>query len=357
LQPLPTSSVLVDLSRSARTLGFAGVMLALNIAAVEALVRTWRRPAAVKLAGLAFLYTPYLVLNALTTWGTFLAFAWFSRFPKNFAMLQHLSTPPGLEEIERATSITIGAVALLILAAPLLFYWCGSHSQGSIGNGRGTGARDGLLLVLAVAPWALLALQIVALYLWSTRPPADCLHSSSGCIFDVYGRSVLRTLPFAGWMVGPFAVALRVIGDVLFYIQPNGSHPAAIGEECRDRLRAAFAYATRKHSDRVVVVAHSQGSVIAADLRQRGELQCPLLTMGSPVSSLYSRFLGIELIGGQESAEPWLNVFRDGDYIGGAVASGLVDNRPIGAGGHTGYWSEPFLRKFLAELGPGHPSQ
>lgn len=272
-------------------------------------------------------------------------------------MLQHLSTPPGLEKIELATSVVIGVLAMLTLVAPLVLYRIGSSSPASIGNRSGAGARNGLLLVLAVAPWALLVLQIAVLYIGSTGMPADCLKSSSGCILDVYGRSVLRTLPLAGWMVGPFAVALHVIGDVRFYIQPNASHPAAIGEECRNRLRAALAYATRGPTDRVVVIAHSQGSVIAVDLRQRGELQCPLLTMGSPVTSLYSRFLGIDLMSGQKSTAPWVNAFRDGDYIGGAIASGLVDNRLIGPGSHTQYWTDVFVRKCLAELESAGASQ
>ena len=186
-----------------------------------------------------------------------------------------MSTLPGLESIELATTIAIGTLALLALVVPLAWYAIGAPAGGAV-NRRGRGAQNGLMLVLAIAPLILVALEGVVFWIASKRLP-------SAGILAVYGKSVLRTLPFLGWTVGPFAVALRVAGDVLFYVQPNEAHPAAIGEECRRRLRAALAYATRNPADRVVVVAHSQGSAIAADLRQRGELQCPLLTLGSPV--------------------------------------------------------------------------
>jgi hypothetical protein len=140
----------------------------------------------------------------------------------------------------------------------------------------------------------------------SIRLKANLGFYASQGVLAVYGTSVLRTVALAGWLVGPFSVAFGVIGNVLFYLQPNPTHPAAIGEECRKRLRAALTYAGRLSSDAAVVVAHSQGSVIAVDLRQRGELEFPLLTLGSPPGSLYhftSDFLAMTCC--SDSARDW----------------------------------------------------
>jgi hypothetical protein len=44
----------------------------------------------------------------------------------------------------------------------------------------------------------------------------------------------------------------------------------------------------------------------------------------------------------------WLNLFRDGDYIGGPVDG--ARNSTAGVGGHTGYFSDPRIwQRMLTE--------
>ena len=320
LQPLEPDSHVVAAARVARMLGFTGVMTALNLAAIGMLVVSRHSPWSIRLARLALLYLPYIVINGVMTWATFLGFALFSRMPERYEMLEAMSTPPGLESIELASTLIIASLAVLAVGAPLALYAAGARSGVPFTNRKGRGAQDGLLAVLTIAPIALLALQLVVFWIAAQKPP-------SAGILAVYGTSILRTLPFLAWLVGPFAVALRVVGDVLFYVQPRGGHPAAIGDESRSRLRAALAYATRNPADEVIVVAHSQGSAIAADLRQRGELRCPLLTLGCPIASLYARFLGVDFIPAGSAGAPWINAYRNGDYIAGPIASPAVENR------------------------------
>jgi len=190
---------------------------------------------------------------------------------------------------------------------------------------------------LTIAPLALIALETYLLFILGTGA------RSSVTILAVYELSVLRTLPLFGWLAGPFALVLTVVGEVLFFLQPDPLHPSSIRRECLDRLAAAVSYAIREAgAQEVVVIAHSQGSVIAAELRRQGKLPCALLTLGSPVFSLYKGFLAIELRSG---GPPWVNAYRDGDYISGPIAG--VPNKNIGSGGHIGYWKDPQVNRLL----------
>jgi hypothetical protein len=356
---LTKDSSLVEAAKIARMLGFVGVMTALDAAALESLIVSFGRPLPVKLANLALLYTPYVVMNGIMTWLTFLGFAWFARFP-NHLTLERKSTPEGLAQFELAATVVITFLGLFALLAPTVLYVLGLRSHAPNVNRRGRGAQDGFLCFIAVAPICLLALELLMFWIYKhPNSPAltTWLHASpsSSDILTVYGRSVLRTIPFLGWLAGPFSVALRLIGDVLFYVQPNVTHPAAIGDECRKRLRAALLYATRDPHDSVLIIAHSQGSVIAADLRLRGEFRCPLLTLGSPLRSLYDRFLGLDFLGKQADIACWVNAYRAGDYIGGPLAcSAANDKLLIESGGHTNYWNDPVLLSLVKEVESTH---
>ena len=99
----------------------------------------------------------------------------------------------------------------------------------------------------------------------------------------------------------------------------------------------------------VVIVAHSQGSVITWTLlRDKGDVADLLVTVGSPLSTIYTRFLGEEFQGRFTLPVPWHNLFRDGDYVGGAV-NGSAVNESIGRGTHTGYWSDEVFARHLAQ--------
>jgi hypothetical protein len=106
--------------------------------------------------------------------------------------------------------------------------------------------------------------------------------------------------------------------------------------------------------DRLVVVAHSQGTVIAVDaLRERPStpnLRPDLITMGSPLDSLYARFFPGQFDGVitqvRAGVTGWLNVFRADDEVGRRLGSGVTD-LPIAGSGHVGYWSDPEVARVL----------
>lgn len=119
--------------------------------------------------------------------------------------------------------------------------------------------------------------------------------------------------------------------------------------------------------DQVILVAHSQGTVIVFDYLEEASgpllrrFRPSVLTFGSPLEHLYGHYyrdfadLDVKLRQQQGRIERWINIFRIDDYIGrriGAPAE-LIDNRPIERGGHTRYWTEPLVAQALIELATG----
>ena len=130
-------------------------------------------------------------------------------------------------------------------------------------------------------------------------------------------------------------------------------------ERIQNRLKLVLENTVKpREYDRVIFVAHSQGSVVVYDyLHDGGSSLYPelggaapsLLTFGSPLGSLYQKYF-YEYAASQtvtpelaSRLKCWINLYRVDDYIGGRITppSGLrIDNYVMGRGGHTNYWTE-----------------
>jgi hypothetical protein len=185
---------------------------------------------------------------------------------------------------------------------------------------------------------------------------------------------------------GRLRVTLDAVLDVDNYFRdpPNGQPPRA---RIYSRYASLLVYLRDRGYARIVIVSHSQGTVISADLlrylhvRGRlpeivGGLPIVLVTVGSPLRDLYAerfpllyRWMGSNAAGfatagpsaSDIGAVEWVNAFRSGDYVGrclwtppgGAYRVALVgsDGRVeaqragdrtefcLGAGAHTHYFS------------------
>lgn len=191
---------------------------------------------------------------------------------------------------------------------------------------------------------------------------------------------------------GRLRVALDAMTDVSNYFDdpPSGQSPRA---RIYSRYASLLKYLSAAGYGRIVIVSHSQGTVISADLLRylntQGRLQeftggipLALVTVGSPLRDLYAeRFpLLYQWMGDSpqhfDTARPraadlglreWLNACRSGDYVGrfiwtplsqrenfavAMVAEGgqatvrRAEDRSefcLGAGGHTRYFSNDAL--------------
>ena len=203
----------------------------------------------------------------------------------------------------------------------------------------------------------------------------------------------LATLTAVGtWIMGLFALGLVVLAwnsyrtpslrrtvGILWDIGsffPRAAHPLAppsYGERAVPELAQRVTALTSSPASAVVLSGHSQGSVLAAatvlHLRQSAAGRVELLTHGSPLRRLYSRFfpayLGPEALRAvrERVGGRWRNLYRETDPIGSWVLDpptvadapvdrGLVDPRTLAdeIAAHSDYWSDPGYARALDDL-------
>jgi len=190
----------------------------------------------------------------------------------------------------------------------------------------------------------------------------------------VGGVGVVHTVLRRAWIGGP----LKVVLDIVRYLGTP---------DYRTKLQAAFDEEIREvrklepdaERCRVLLLAHSLGSVIALDSlvnsgvwRSTDEVE--LVTLGSPIKRFFLRFFPGYLFPGSVRASAelaasrlgrfrWINVHRPWDYVGtrlGFGRDGRGEDLSTGQWGklltsHSGYWGDDrvvrVLRQGLASAG------
>lgn len=166
----------------------------------------------------------------------------------------------------------------------------------------------------------------------------------------------------------PFRSAVDVMLDVDNYMRES-PHDAAPRARIAERFASLLRHIDQQGYDRIVLVAHSQGTVISADAlrflaatNQLPATKIRLFTMGSPLKQLYAKafpylydWVDAEPATNSVKVESWANVYCSGDYVGRDIwgletdpALFLRGKLPIkkpygdhcaGAGAHTHYWT------------------
>lgn len=168
---------------------------------------------------------------------------------------------------------------------------------------------------------------------------------------------------FGSWAMGAIALGLVALGRAAYRTPtlrrtvgilwdvasfwPRAAHPLAppcYSERVLPDLQRRSTALTRNESDRLLISAHSQGTVIALalvlQLQEQAARRCALLTYGSPLTRLYASFfpgyvnrqayesaavrLGAEA--GSTTRWPWRNLYRLTDPIGGPVLAADADD-------------------------------
>jgi hypothetical protein len=318
-----------------------------------------------------------------------------SNVEPSYRFLQGLliqSAPPGLPVV--LGFILAGLSFMILMALPSVFFEF--RTPFSAPNGKanllGSWLSSGLhslrwmiwsfWIAAFAVPYAYLAIVSLAIFLrWITPAPTylETVYEYKGMVFTakllstggalIAGSATL----LLGILVKYFSSALDAILDVDNYLRltPKNNTPRArIVERYVSLLRYLHNFRTPdgKRYDRIIIVAHSLGSMISADLLrylQHGSMlgltrfafgdnpgkRIPihLFTMGSPLRQLMNRFfphlyLWIREVpdgGGEFPAVPvhgnpippaatpdpvaqlcveqWINYFRSGDYIGRSI--------------------------------------
>lgn len=286
------------------------------------------------LTELAFITLPYVAFNAF---GTILTLA-------HLLIFKSTKTSPlpfDLAKMELATTISysiIGAIPIIFLIS-YVTYRRRRTLDNSI-NKHGRIAQRGIKILLLLAPLILVPLSIYSLILFiqGQQPEATTL--------DIYKISILRLIPFLAWVAGPISIILDVIGDILFYINPDQRAKYSIQNECKSRLKNIIKNEISKGKTHILIAAHSWGTVVANDVLSENDFECELITLGSPLESLCVNFLGRDLRE-MKSVKKWINAFRDGDYIAGPIRNQKVENINTENGGHTDYWGSVAINSLI----------
>lgn len=127
------------------------------------------------------------------------------------------------------------------------------------------------------------------------------------------------------------SAALAIGGDGMPDDYLNDLFVYFFGWRTREKIIQRVLDAIPEDEDRVILIGHSLGSVVAFDaLRESGKEIARLYTLGSPISKATVRMLRqIKNDGGQINAH-WVNVYGDKDFIGGKVKQAHI-NRLVNA--------------------------
>jgi hypothetical protein len=235
-----------------------------------------------------------------------------------------------------------------------------SDPAGKPWNPAGAFARFWASVMLALMP---LVLSAILLWLFSrvTGPGAA---SPAVDASEIYLQSTKYALLLAPLATKPFAAFLDALGDVFFFlVRQRTLHSRA---DTLPRLWQALRLVDNgAEGCHVIVFAHSQGTVIAAAMFSRmarvllgSRMRLTLVTVGSPVTTLYRNFLGAQigveyaaLCKSQPQRFRWFNLYRPADYIGGEVElDGVVNRELLTPGDHLGYWCDRELLAWLKAL-------
>lgn len=267
----------------------------------------------------------------------------------------------------------------------------------SVQLGRWISTGTSVLRVVAVLGIPALAIMpgALALGLGTSDTNTDLLSAfvrklSTATYGAILGTGFVVALSQMGAIVSVLRPVLALLADIEIYLRvaPVDRTPRA---RLLDRITSLITHLENAGYKRIVIVAHSQGTVVAADalrLRARHAAQradrgdsaaagprVSLVTMGSPLQNLYAMAFPYLYSWVQDSHEDvddgtvnarragvaqWINLYRSGDYIGRHLwftgtdeeryadqsatvaarsASGESFDTCIGYGGHTGYWS------------------
>jgi hypothetical protein len=259
-------------------------------------------------------------------------------------------------------TLALIALGLAIICAGLIYGWVGWRSGNA---GKVAHTAIWWLLGLWIPCLVVLAMAITAydgfITLQQTTPSADeplptfwgewgrRLFWESG-LYQRLGTLLLALVPLA-------AVAVDIFGDIIFWTSgTRRNERQTFREVVRARFGNLINHLTSAPIATLNVITHSQGTVVAVDyfldLPEDSLRRINLITMGSPLATLYAPLLGLYT---DEHCAPlvrlasWHNYYRHADYIGGRIDYRQCHNdEPPGIGSHTGYWTEanpPWLER------------
>ncbi len=187
-----------------------------------------------------------------------------------------------------------------------------------------------------------------------------------GFVAEIAALGVFMLVALLRQLREPLLSGLDLANDVTAYFRGR-SWASQSGDRTDAKLKQRFKkvlddLVEREECEALIIVSHSQGTVFAAqallERRKRRNGKRPpvqLLTLGSPLPSLYAEFfphefrtLAVELDG--LPGVSWSNLYRRDDLVGRSFLGQLERDRMIPGTGHTDYWIDHEVLDELEDL-------
>ncbi|WP_299961642.1 hypothetical protein [uncultured Roseobacter sp.] len=290
------------------------------------------------LVRLAFVYVPFLVASCVGSVVWLLALvpatSGGTKIDGKFggwANLYAESLPYEIYSAERFNGLLVLTCGLLLLlpAVVLIFKtWRKDQNAAVL-------ARNTLNWSLVFIP-VVLVLALPA-FLWLVPFCKEQVECTGADVWSAYATWSVRFYSFLPFLFGGLGLVLKATGDVLLYLSPQSDliRTRSIAVEKLTKLVEHL----RSGGHRVLLLCHSQGTVIGLDVVKEFPMELGVWISGSPVDALYHDFLGLDRITTIQVNE-FRNYYRYDDPIGGVVRTkpGWEGNIAVGWGGHTNYW-------------------
>lgn len=310
--------------------------------------------------------------------------------------------------------VVLGVVALLGAASAWAVLTVRSfvknHSPETYLGSATQNAEHNRLIVAPAILWVtdifLLFLLLTALHAISRLAEPDWLREPLDAFQTFKTRHFGTALAVAGLIgaavvttfAGSIRAGLGIATDVITYLNNYSWTPKAMAdverlrlqdkpakysgywlrERIKDRLKVlAEQLISDENPDELVIVSHSQGTVVAMDVidengrdwlaKMKAGSQLSLVTMGSPFTNIHHHYFPSSfkklsdrpnLLKRQANDQGgvisrWVNIFRIDDFVGTHVdpKGKWPVEVPVGANGHTYYWVDenvfPHLKEFV----------
>ncbi len=272
-----------------------------------------------------------------------------------------------MHQIYMSVAGVLGAIAFVIAVVPFALSLISWNREPPASGRR---FQTALAIVLTLVPVLLLpsslavflellggpSVPMVLNPMEMALPAADAVTSEALLNRAAVGAVLLLAVLVV--LLGPGRTVLDVTGDVIFYVLRDDYIHNATAGALTQRVKALLTTLDTQEHGPIVLVGYSQGSVIAADAARGQEgFTGSLITIGSPIQSLYGRFLKIPAGFRTARVARWDNLFRPTDFVGGPIGPGEGrrpdTDQPVRGNRrrhHVNYWPEPEVRAALAGL-------
>ena len=147
-----------------------------------------------------------------------------------------------------------------------------------------------------------------------------------------------------------FSKILDFLRDAFWYVGKKASRRgnSLFASQGLENLEELVRICVKSGYKNIILVAHSQGSILCYDMLRKNQIphNIKLVTFGSPLRSLYIRFLSSKKYSFPPAGiADWINMYYHGDIVGREIGVLKTDMPIEGPGTHIDYWGKEEIKQ------------